>query len=186
MTVQYGFYFDADRCINCYACEVACKSFNKIELGVHWRKTVEIWSGEFPQVSRTFVSLSCLHCAEPACAKACPADAIMKRLEDGIVVVDREKCTGCGICYDVCPYGVPQFGIDRLMQKCNFCIESGGEPACVAPCPANALFFGTMEELVGLAEETGAELLAGKTGPSLYIRNTRNASIPDELLRLPG
>jgi len=186
MTVQYGFYFDADRCINCHACEVACKSFNRIELGVHRRKTVEIWSGEFPEVSRTFVSLSCLHCAEPACARACPANAIIKREEDGIVIVDREKCTGCGICYDACSYGVPQFGTDRIMQKCDFCVGSGGEPACTAPCPANALFFGTMEELAGLAEETGAEVLAGETGPSLYIRNVRQAPIFDELLRLPG
>src|SRR4030042_350931 len=117
MTTQYGFYFDADRCINCHACEVACKSLHKIEPGVYWRKTVEIWSGEFPEVSRTFVSVSCFHCAEPACAKACPAQAIIKREEDGIVIVDREKCTGCGICYDACPYGVPQFGIDGIMQK---------------------------------------------------------------------
>ena len=185
MTTQYGFYFDADRCISCHACEVACKSLHKIELGVHWRKTVEIWSGEFPEVSCTFFSLSCLHCSEPACAKACPADAIVKRQEDGIVVVDREKCTGCGICYDACPYGVPQFGTDRLMQKCDFCIESG-EPACIAPCPANALFFGAMEELSRLAEETGAEILAGETNPSLYIRNRHKATIPQELLRLPG
>ena len=186
MTAQYGFYFDADRCINWHACEVACKIFNRIELGVHWRKTVEIWSDEFPEVSRTFVSLSCLHCAEPSCAKACPVDAIIKRGEDGGVVVDRDKCTGCGICYDACPYRVPQFGIDRLIQKCDFCIGSGGEPACSDPCPANALFFGTMEELAAMAEETGAELLAGETNPSFYIRNTQRASIPDELLRLPG
>lgn len=185
MTTQYGFYFDADRCINCHACEVVCKSFNKVELGVHWRKTLEIWSGEFPEVSRTFVSLSCLHCAEPACTKACPADAIVKRHEDGIVIVDHEKCTGCGICHDACPYGVPQFGTDRLMQKCDFCIGSGGEPACVAPCPANALFFGTMEELAAMAKETGADILAGETNPSLYIRNRRKAIIPHELLRLP-
>ena len=117
MTTQYGFYFDADRCINCHACEVACKSLHKIEPGLYWRKTVEIWSGDFPEVSRTFVALSCLHCAEPACVKACPAKAIIKREEDGIVIIDREKCTGCGICYDACPYGVPQFGLTELCRN---------------------------------------------------------------------
>ena len=186
MTSQYGFYFDADRCINCHACEVACKSLHKIEPGVYWRKTVEIWSGDFPEVSRTFASISCMHCAEPACEKACPAKAIIKREEDGIVIIDREKCTGCGICYDACPYGVPQFGIDRIMQKCDFCIESDGEPACAAPCPANALFYGTMEELARMAEETGAELLAGETSPSLYIRNRQKVTIPQALLKLPS
>ena len=186
MTAQYGFYFDADRCINCHACEVACKSLHKIELGVHWRKTVEIWSGEFPEVSRTFVSLSCLHCAKPSCVKTCPAKAIIKREEDGIVIVDRELCTGCGICYDACPYGIPQFGMDRIMQKCDFCIESGGEPACTPPCPANALFYGSMEELSQFAQEAGAESLKGVTNPSLYVRNTKKVSIPHELLRITG
>ena len=184
MATQYGFYFDADRCINCHTCEVACKSLHKIEPGVHWRKTVEIWSGEFPEVSRTFVSLSCLHCAKPACAKACPAKAIIKREEDGIVIVDREKCTGCGICCDACPYGVPQFGIDMIMQKCDFCIGSGNGPACTAPCPANALFYGTMEELARMAEEAGAKILTGETSPSLFIRNSRKAAIPQESLRV--
>ena len=104
MTKQYAFYFDADRCVMCYTCEVACKSTRNVELGVSWRKVIEIWRGEFPDVSRTFVSLSCLHCAEPACEDACPAGAISKRAEDGIVVVDKDKCTGCQDCYSACPY----------------------------------------------------------------------------------
>ncbi len=184
MAAQYGFYFDAERCVNCHACETACKSLNKIEPGIHWRKVIEVWTGEFPDVSRTFISVSCLHCAEPGCVTACPAKAITKRPEDGIVVVDRENCTGCGICYDACPYGVPQFGTDRIMQKCDYCLESAVEPACTAPCPANALFFGTMDELSGLAEEKGGELLEGETSPSLYIRHSRKVSVPNELIRL--
>lgn len=72
------------------------------------------------------------------------------------------------------------------MQKCDFCLGSGSEPACAAPCPANALFYGTMEELALMAEDAGAALLAGETNPSLYIRNRRKALIPHELLRLPG
>ena len=96
---QYGFLFDVDRCILCHACEVACKSTRNVEPGVNWRKVIEIWAGEFPEVTRTFIALSCLHCAKPACAEACPTGAITKRAEDGIVVVDKDKCIGCEACF---------------------------------------------------------------------------------------
>jgi anaerobic dimethyl sulfoxide reductase subunit B (iron-sulfur subunit) len=182
MAVQYGFYFDADRCVMCRACEMACKSTRNLEPGVRWRKVVEIWEGEFPDVSRTFVSLSCLHCAEPACIDACPNGAITKRAEDGIVIVDKNECTGCGECYYACPYQVPQFGADGKMQKCDFCLEQGREPACVATCPADALFYGTMDELSRLAAEKGAEKLDGDTIPSMYLANRQRASIPAESL----
>lgn len=182
MAKQYGFYFDADRCVMCHTCEVACKGTHNLELGVKWRKVVEIWAGEFPDVSRTFVSLSCLHCAEPPCEPACPTGAISKRAEDGIVVVDKDKCDGCQKCYEACPYGIPQFGADGTMQKCDFCLERGIEPACVAPCPADALFYGTMEELAEKASEPAAEKLSGTTGPSMFIRNKRGAIIATDNL----
>ena len=182
MAKQYGFYFDADRCVQCHTCEVACKAAHGVELGVSWRKVIEIWEGEFPHVSRTFVSLSCLHCAEPPCESACPTGAISKRDEDGIVVVDKDKCNGCQECYPACPYQVPQFGADGTMQKCDFCLERGITPACVAPCPAEALFYGPMEELAGLAVEKGAEKLGGATGPSMFVANRRGVSIPQDSL----
>jgi DMSO reductase iron-sulfur subunit len=183
MGKQYGFLFDVDRCIFCHACEVACKSTRNVEAGVNWRQVIEIWSGKFPDVTRTFIALSCLHCAEPACAEVCPTGAIAKRDEDGIVVVDKEKCTGCQACFDACPYGVPQFGSDGTMQKCDFCLERGIKPACTEICPADALFFGTMEELEELAAEKKAERLDGATGPAMFIRNERGATIaPSDLV----
>jgi DMSO reductase iron-sulfur subunit len=178
MAKQYGFFFDADRCIMCHACELACKGTLDLELGVQWRKVVEIWQGEFPDVTRTFVSLSCLHCAEPPCREACPTGAISKRAEDGIVVVDADKCTGCQECYPACPYGVPQFGADGTMQKCDFCLERGIEPACTSPCPADALFSGTMDELAMMAAEKAGEKLPGVERPSLFIANTRGPDLP--------
>jgi anaerobic dimethyl sulfoxide reductase subunit B (iron-sulfur subunit) len=184
MGQQYGFYFDAERCINCHACETACKAGNDVEPGVFRRKLIEIWNGEFPDVTRTFYALSCLHCAEPACEKACPVSAITKRPEDGIVIVDRQTCTGCGLCHDACPYGIPQFGADGTMQKCDYCFETGGVPACAEPCPASALYYGTMDELAVLAQEKGGEILAGDTGPSLYIRHSRHYTARPGDLRL--
>ena len=147
---QYGFDFDTNRCVQCHACELACKSLHHIEFGVHWRRVVSLWSGEYPNVVNRTVSLGCLHCGEPACEAACPTGAITKRAGDGIVVVDEETCIGCRCCFLACPFGVPQFGSDGKMQKCDLCVDrlmEGKEPACVATCPGEALHFGTMEAL---------------------------------------
>jgi len=171
MSKQYGFYYDAGRCIQCRTCEVACKSTRNTEPGVKWRRVVETWDGEYPNVTRTFLSLACMHCEKPACAAVCPTGAIIKRAEDGIVVVDRDKCNGCQDCFSACPYGVPQFGDDGVMQKCDFCIERGGEPACAVSCPAEALNFGTLDELLEITTGKAVKRMDGPTGPSVIIAN---------------
>ncbi|NLF15511.1 MAG: 4Fe-4S dicluster domain-containing protein, partial [Anaerolineaceae bacterium] len=132
----------------------------------------DVWNGTFPDVTRTFVSMSCLHCGDPACASVCPTGAITKRAEDGIVVVDQDKCIGCHYCFYACPFGVPQYGPDGKMYKCDFCLdrlEEGKEPACVATCPTGALHSGTMEELAKRAEEKAAKSLVGATQPSVLV-----------------
>ena len=172
---QYGFFYDVSRCVQCRTCEMACKSTRYIEPGVKWRRVVETWNGEFPNITRTFFSLACMHCEKPACVAACVSKAITKRAEDGIVVVDKDKCNGCRDCYYACPYGVPQFGADGLMQKCDFCLETGGEPACATSCPAEAIYYGTLKELFEIASKKGAEKLTGSTEPSVLISNKSGA-----------
>lgn len=169
MAKQYGFYLDVSRCVQCRTCEVTCKITRSVEPGVKWRRVVETWSGDFPDVKRSFLSTACMHCGKPACIAVCPTGAIRKRTEDGIVVVDKDKCNGCKECYSACPFHVPQFGADGIMQKCDFCIESGGGPACVVPCPAEAIHYGTMEDLPEFAAGKIAERLAGPTEPSAVI-----------------
>jgi Fe-S-cluster-containing dehydrogenase component len=91
-----------------------------------------------------------MHCLEPACVEVCPEGAISKRSQDGIVVVDRDKCVGCQVCLEACPFEVPAFGTDEKMQKCDMClnrIEVNAEsPPCVETCPTEALTFGKMEK----------------------------------------
>jgi len=173
MGQQYGFYFDSDRCVQCHACEVACKSWNTLELGIKWRKVLELWSGQFPKITNETISLSCMHCAKPACIEICPAKAISKRSEDGIVVVDSSKCTGCRSCTAACPFHVPQYGRTGTMQKCNFCTErlqQGKQPSCVATCPGEALKCGPLEVLIESSNtRKPAERLSGPTIPSLII-----------------
>jgi anaerobic dimethyl sulfoxide reductase subunit B len=150
MSKQYGFSFDSGRCIQCWSCEVACKQWHAIKAGtIKLRRVEEVTSGVFPDVKRTFKSISCLHCAEPACLAACPQGAIYKRAEDGIVLVDAEKCTGCRACFEVCPVQAPQFDENSTMRKCDMCldrVENGQTPICAATCPTGALAWGDLEE----------------------------------------
>jgi anaerobic dimethyl sulfoxide reductase subunit B (iron-sulfur subunit) len=180
MAKQYGFYLEVDRCIRCYACEVACKDAHDIEPGPRWMRVLDIWDGKYPDVTRTFFPLACMHCSEPPCVKACPNGAISKRAEDGIVVVDRSKCKSSRKCFLACPYAVPQYGDDGLMQMCNLCLgrlEKGQEPACVASCPTNAIHVGTMEELSALGAKKAARPLVGATGPSVFYSSPVEISL---------
>lgn len=169
MAKQYGFYFDADRCVQCRTCEVACKSVHNIEPGIKWMRVVDIWGGVYPNVTRDFFALACMHCGKPACIEACPTGAISKRSEDGIVVVDRDKCNGCQDCFSACPYGVPQFGDDGIMQMCDFCTGMNIEPACAVWCPTEALNFGTLDALLEMAKGKAAKRMGGPTEPSVII-----------------
>jgi anaerobic dimethyl sulfoxide reductase subunit B (iron-sulfur subunit) len=169
LPVQRGFIYDQSRCVRCRTCEAACKSTRHVEAGLRWRMTKEAWKGEFPDVKRTFLSFSCMHCAEPACLSVCPTGAISKRSEDGLVLVDHDKCNGCQECFSACPYGVPQFGQDGTMQKCDYCIGLGAEPVCAVHCPTGALSFGDINiRPEGLNGKT-AEQYPGPTRPSLII-----------------
>lgn len=176
--MQKGFYIDTERCVGCRSCEVACKQWNALpprvlgKTGPRWRRVITVESGAFPNLSIVNVSTACMHCGKPACAAVCPTGAITKRAEDGIVVVNKDKCIGCRYCSFACPFGVPQFGEEGTMQKCNLCLErleQGQEPACTATCPANALHAGTMEELSKLAAGKASRKLAGATEPSVLI-----------------
>jgi len=154
--MQKGFYFDQTRCIGCFTCIVACKDWHDVPAGpASYRRVTTIEKGHYPDVFVAFLTTSCYHCVNPACVDACPAGAITKRAEDGIVVVDREACLGgdaCGMCLDACPYKAPQFGAEESpkMQKCTMCTDRWAEnknPICVDACPMRALDAGPLDEL---------------------------------------
>lgn len=158
MRTEFGIICDNEKCVQCHGCEVACKSWRNVETGISLRTIKTVWTGEYPDVKCTYVSAACMHCAEPACAAACPEGAIVKRGEDGIVLVKEDLCTGCRLCYDACPFGVPRFREDGIMQKCDLCcseIEFKSQTQiCVSTCPTQALRFAEMTpEEKKLAEE---------------------------------
>lgn len=154
--MQMAFYFDQTRCHGCQTCTVACKDWHDIQdAKVSWIRVSTIERGKYPDLSVAFFVMPCAHCLKPACAEACPASAIRKRPEDGVVLVDREACLGrdrCGLCKEACPYDVPQFGSgpDARMTKCGLCLDrlaEGRKPACVDACPMVALDAGPLEEI---------------------------------------
>ena len=141
---EYLIGFDSAKCTQCHGCEIACKTWRSLDYGVQYRRVLNFWQGEYPRVKSTSLSLACLHCVEPACVGACPEEAISKRMKDGLVVVDETLCNGCGICAEACAFGVPQFGHNGIMQKCDLCRGqhlARAAPPCVDTCPGKALSF---------------------------------------------
>lgn len=155
--MQIGIYFDQTRCTGCCACQVACKDWHDIDAGPEkWMRVHYQEKGKFPDVFVSYMIGTCFHCQDPVCVDACPANAITKREDDGIVVVDSDICIGneeCDVkCLKACPYDAPQFGTKRgsKMRKCNFCLDrhmEGKKPSCVEACYVRALDSGTLEEL---------------------------------------
>lgn len=180
--MQLGFYFDQTRCTGCFTCVIACKDWHDIPAGpASWRKVETIERGKYPNPFVAFLATSCYHCAEPACAAACPTNAITKRKEDGIVLVEQEKCLGkesCGLCLEACPYQAPQFGAEAnaKVQMCNLCLgrwAEGKPPICVAGCPMRALDAGPMEELAtkyGPAQSAEGFTYASSIKPSVIFK----------------
>jgi anaerobic dimethyl sulfoxide reductase subunit B (iron-sulfur subunit) len=156
---QLAFYMNIALCTGCKACQVACKDKSNLPLGIRWRRVFQYEGGDWvdqngilipSNVFAYFVSAACMHCEKPLCAEVCPSAAISKR-EDGIVLIDEDKCIGCRYCSWACPYGAPQFNeVTGVMTKCDFChdlLDRGERPACVEGCPYRALDFGPLEEL---------------------------------------
>ncbi len=149
MEKRYAAVFDLRKCVGCHACAVACKSENNVPLGVFraWVRVVE--KGVYPNVQKKFNPRICNHCDNPPCVQVCPAKATYKR-EDGVVLIDYDKCIGCGYCIQACPYDARFFNpIRNTADKCTFCdhrIEKGLEPACMSTCIGHARYFGDLND----------------------------------------
>ena len=184
--MQYGFYFDQTRCTGCGACIVACKDWHDVPAGPEsWMRVITVEKGDRHDLFVARLVSPCYHCAEPACLTVCPAGAIAKRTEDGIVTVDGESCLGaesCGLCREACPYRAPQFadGGKGRMRKCDLCLERWAgdqKPVCVMACPMRALDAGPLEEMRardGDTREAEGFIPARGMAPSIIFKPKRD------------
>ncbi|BDQ37120.1 4Fe-4S ferredoxin [Pseudodesulfovibrio nedwellii] len=144
---SYRIKFDKKRCIACDACLVHCKVKNKVPVGISLnRLTVEgPIADKDGKPTAKIKYQNCMHCKNPECVAACPTGAMYKRDEDGLVLVDLNKCDGCKACVEACPWSVPVFNEESgKIMKCDYCVDrvdAGGTPACVTGCTAQALTF---------------------------------------------
>ena len=158
------FLCDAERCIECNACVVACKNEHEVPWGINRRRVVTINDGKPGERS---ISVACMHCSDAPCIAVCPVDCIYET-EEGVVLHSKDLCIGCGYCFYACPFGAPQypqagnFGSRGKMDKCTFCAggpeedHSGAEfqkygrnrlaegklPLCAEMCATKALLGG--------------------------------------------
>jgi DMSO reductase iron-sulfur subunit len=186
---QHGFYFNADNCIACHACEAACSEKNDLPAHIAFRAVGYVEGGSYPAYQRMNISMACNHCDDPVCLKGCPTLAYTKFAEYGAVLQDPDICFGCGYCTWVCPYNAPQLDTQAgHVSKCNMCVdrlEVGLKPACVSACLAGALDFGVIETTPENRDQLETRIpgfpTPDITHPNIRFQQTR--SLPREMKR---
>jgi formate dehydrogenase iron-sulfur subunit len=178
---------DTSKCTGCKACTAACKEWN--DLPAERTTLVKSYQStkDFTPTTYTYITFEekyensklqwlfrkaqCFHCSEPACLKACTSNAISKT-DYGFVVIDRDKCIGCGYCVENCPFSVPK--VDKVANKaykCTGCadrVENDLKPACVSTCQPGALDYGDMDAMMDKAKKRLAEVQKKYPKANLY------------------
>jgi len=170
---------DTTTCIGCKACEVACVEWNEMPFQsttfnnsyqtmpeTTWHFWNLIKFNEHERDDGTLMWLmrkdQCMHCAEPGCLEACPADGAIVQYANGIVDFQQDKCIGCQYCVTGCPFNIPKFNsATKKVYKCTLCsdrVGAGLEPACIKACPTGCLHFGTKDDMKLLAEQRARQL----------------------------
>ncbi len=161
---------DVTRCTGCERCVAACVAANGLDPRRADHDKAMISDGLSANrlttvrqlASDRFARVACMHCQEPSCVAACLVGGL-RRLENGAVVYDEEKCIGCRYCMLACPFHIPRYEWSEtvpFMKKCELCDGLRGAqevPACFEACPEEAIRYGEREELLALAKRRIAE-----------------------------
>jgi tetrathionate reductase subunit B len=175
------FVIDIKKCNGCHSCQIVCKDEHvgndwspiakpQPDTGQFWMELTQRVRGTVPKVKVAYRPHLCMHCDNAPCIEACPVDDAVYKREDGLVIIDGDKCSGCKLCVDACPYDVIYFNEDlNIAQKCTGCahlLDDGWkEPRCADACPTEAL---------RLMDEDEAEKLISKAQvckPRVYYLN---------------
>jgi len=177
--VRWGFLVDTRKCVGCGFCVKACKLENEVPYDAPVTRTwveryvvtkdgkthidspkggrdgfvsPKVGEETIPAEEITkafFVPKLCNQCDNPACVQVCPVGATFQT-NDGVVLIDRTWCIGCGYCIMACPYGVRFFHpVYKVAEKCTFCyhrISKGMQTACVEACAFGARQIGNLKD----------------------------------------
>lgn len=152
---HWAMLVDLCKCVGCQACTVACIAENAVPED-SFRTITSTYavarSNETQPASMYFLPRLCNHCDDPPCVAKCPVNATSKR-EDGVVLVDGERCVGCAYCVQACPYDGRFLNHDTgKADKCTLCahrLDAGLLPACVETCVGGGRIFGDLNDSAG-------------------------------------
>ncbi|MDR3271350.1 MAG: 4Fe-4S binding protein [Peptococcaceae bacterium] len=136
-------YVNEQWCLGCHLCEYYCAFANTGEKNMaRALKDIKIQPRiRVEEGNDVSFAVSCRHCREPLCVKACISGAL--QMMDGVITIDQDKCIGCCTCILSCPFGSVALSPDgHAAQKCELCVQTAaGTPRCVDGCPNNAIVF---------------------------------------------
>jgi Fe-S-cluster-containing dehydrogenase component len=147
---RWAMVIDTRTCVGCSACVLGCKTENDVPDGCGRDWIVSETTGVFPDLRMTIRSERCNQCADAPCVRACPTGSSHYG-PGGVVLVNRDKCSGCKACIAACPYGArfvdPRTG---TVDKCTFCMHriDNGIPttSCQDTCPTQSIAFGDLND----------------------------------------
>jgi formate dehydrogenase iron-sulfur subunit len=188
---------DTTTCIGCKACEVACVEWN----GYEFRETTfDNTYQTMPETAWNFWNLikfneytmddgtpqwlmrkdQCMHCEDPGCLEACPADGAIVQYTNGIVDFNQANCIGCQYCVTGCPFNIPKFNsATKKVYKCTLCsdrVGAGLEPACIKACPTGCLHFGSKEDMLFEANKRVTQLKANTSWKNAGVYDPQGVS----------
>jgi molybdopterin-containing oxidoreductase family iron-sulfur binding subunit len=165
---KFVMVIDLGKCKNAGNCTTSCQKGHDLAASQKWMQVLLMKDSK--ETTPYWFPKPCFHCDNPPCVKVCPVDATFKR-QDGIVLVDNERCIGCKFCMSACPYSARVFNWEDLPQyedeetvyspetsvpgqvgtvgKCDFCADlsrQGILPHCATGCPMGAIYFGDANE----------------------------------------
>jgi Fe-S-cluster-containing dehydrogenase component len=199
MMAKRALVIDLDRCSGCDSCVVACKFENNVTLGNYWCRVLAIGpTGKHPDIEMYWLPVQCQQCENSPCVGVCPTGASYRDPDNGVVLIDKDKCIGCQYCIYACPFGVRNMNAEEgVVEKCTLCnhltaASDGNEniadtsdpahavPPCVHNCSCGARYYGDLDDPASAAAKAVAAA-GGAGSPNVHSLGDAAGAKPSTL-----